>query len=69
MNSGRIDPPVAEVSPVSGLRSVLTHRGFALWLGCQFTSNLGYTAWSISVLWLAYQISGTLLLAGLVLFL
>ena len=58
------------VSPTSssGLRSLLTDRPFSLWLGSQVTSNLGYSAWSISVLWLAYQISGTLLLSALVLF-
>jgi len=52
----------------SGLRSLLTNRPFSLWLGSQITSNLGYSAWSISVLWVAYQISGTLLLSALVLF-
>jgi hypothetical protein len=60
----------ALVSPTSssGLRSLLTDRPFSLWLGSQVTSNLGYSAWSISVLWLAYKISGTLLLSALVLF-
>jgi MFS family permease len=59
---------VAGSTPSNGLRSILTNRRFSLWLGSQFTSNLGYSAWSISVLWLAYQISGTLLLSALVLF-
>jgi MFS family permease len=59
---------VVEALPPSGLRSILTHRRFSLWLGSQFTSNLGYSAWSISILWLAYQISGTILLSALVLF-
>jgi len=60
----------AHVSPASpsGLRSLLANRPFSLWLGSQVTSNLGYSAWSISVLWLAYQISGALLLSALVLF-
>ena len=47
---------------------MLTNRRFALWVASQFASNLGYSAWSISILWLAYQISGTLLLSALVLF-
>lgn len=55
-------------NPQAGLRSILANRRFSLWLGSQFTSNLGYSAWSISVLWLAYQVSGTLLLSALVLF-
>jgi len=64
MDRVRTEP---EQDPSAG--SLLAYRGFAAWLGCQFTSNLGYAAWSISVLWLAYQISGSLLLAALVLFL
>jgi len=52
----------------AGLRSILSNRPFSLWLCSQFASNLGYSAWSISVLWLAYQVSGTLLLSALVLF-
>ena len=55
-------------SSSSGLRSLLANRPFSLWLGSQVTSNLGYSAWSLSVLWLAYQISGTLLLSAMVLF-
>ena len=50
------------------LRSLLANRRFSLWLGSQSACNLGYSAWTISVLWLAYQISGTLLLSALVLF-
>lgn len=50
------------------LRSILAHRPFSLWLGSRFACNVGYSAWAISVLWLAYQISGTLLLSALVLF-
>jgi len=50
------------------LRSLLANRRFSLWLGSQVACNLGYSAWAISVLWLAYQISGTLLLSALVLF-
>jgi MFS family permease len=59
---------VGESTTGTGLRSVLANRRFTLWLGAQFTGNVGYSAWSISVLWLAYQISGTLLLSALVLF-
>ena len=50
------------------LRSLLNDRPYSRWLGAQFSSNLGYSAWSISVLWLAYRISGSLLLSALVLF-
>jgi MFS family permease len=52
----------------AGLRSVLANRRYTLWLSAQITGNVGYSAWSISVLWLAYQISGTLLLSAIVLF-
>jgi hypothetical protein len=59
---------VTEPVTDGGLRSVLTNRPFVLWLGAQTTGIIGYSAWSISVLWLAYQISGTLLTTALVLF-
>jgi len=51
-----------------GLVSVLANRRFSLWLGSSVTTNLGYSAWSLSILWLAYQLSGTLLLSAAVLF-
>jgi MFS family permease len=50
------------------IREVLANRRFTFWLAAQITGNVGYSAWSISILWLAYQISGTLLLSALVLF-
>lgn len=59
---------MAGSTPSTGLGSILANRRFSAWLGSQFASNLGYAAWSIAVLWLAYQISGTLLLPALVMF-
>ncbi len=56
------------LSPPADFRSILGDRRFALWLTSQTAGNLGYSAWAISVLWLAYLISGTLLLSALVLF-
>ena len=66
--------PLTENAPLqaepggTGPPSLLANRRFSLWLGSQTACNLGYSAWVISVLWLAYQISGTLLLSALVLF-
>jgi len=60
-------PPKPEPD-ATGLRSLLADGRFALWLGSQTACILGYSAWAISVLWLAYQISGSLLLSALVLF-
>ncbi len=62
------DVPPRTNSNATGLRSLLADRRFALWLGSQTACNLGYSAWAISVLWLAYQISGSLLLSALLLF-
>jgi len=59
---------VVELNPPGDLRALLANRRFSLWLGSQTACNLGYSAWAISVLWLAYRLSGTLLLAALVLF-
>lgn len=47
---------------------MLGNRPFLLWLTSEFTGNVGYSAWSITVIWLAYQISGTLFVSALVLF-
>jgi len=65
---------VSEIVPpragpdASSLGSLLANRRFALWLASQVACNLGYSAWAIAVLWLAYRISGSLLLSALVLF-
>jgi len=60
-------PPRPEPD-ATDLRSLLSNRRYDLWLGSQVACNLGYSAWAISILWLAYQISGSLLLSALVLF-
>ncbi len=50
-----------------GFRTVLSNRKFVLYLGMTAADNVGYSLSIVAVLWLAYQASGNLLAAGVVL--
>ncbi len=51
-----------------GWRELLRNRRFLLLLATQLFSGTGYAVYSVSVLFLAYGLTGNLLVAGLVLF-
>jgi hypothetical protein len=53
---------------VPGYRDLLANRRFLYYFASSATGEAGYAVYAISILWLALQISGSLLITGLVLF-
>ncbi len=51
-----------------GIRGLLRHRAYVLWLTAETSALLGFSAWSIAVIWLAYQVSGSIFDSALVIF-
>jgi hypothetical protein len=51
-----------------GYRTVLRNRRFVLYLGMTAADNVGYSLSTVSLLWLAYQSSGSLVAPGVVVF-
>jgi hypothetical protein len=70
--SGLIAPaepgPVPEEFRHGGWRELLQNRRYVLLLAVQLFSGAGYAVYSVSVLFLAYGLTGNLLVAGAVLF-
>src|SRR5271157_3598602 len=56
------------VERVSSYRELLRNRRFVFLWGAGSLGDAGYAVYSISVLWLSYQISHSLFISGLVLF-
>lgn len=57
-----------EVAASGRFASVLRNRSFALYLVIGNAGSMGYAVYAISILWLAYQLSGNLFVAGTVVF-
>lgn len=54
--------------PTPGFRSVLRNRQYLLWLASSNAAMVGYSVYSISVVWLAYTVTGSYAIVGVVLF-
>jgi hypothetical protein len=54
--------------PRPGFRTVLRHRQYLLWLGSSNAASVGYSVYTISVVWLAYTVTHSYADVGVVLF-
>ncbi|MCI4330846.1 MAG: MFS transporter [Thermoplasmata archaeon] len=61
-------PTPASPSPGDGYWSLLRNRNFRFVFLSGSAGDTGYAAYSIAILWIAYRVSGSLAVAGLVLF-
>ncbi len=52
----------------AGFRTVLKNRQYLLFLASANSSAVGYSVYAISIVWLAYSVSGSLLIVGATLF-
>lgn len=63
---GTIEAPGSE--PPAGFRTVVKNRQYLLFLASANSSAVGYSVYAISVVWLAYTVSGSFLVVGATLF-
>lgn len=54
--------------PSAGFRTVVRNRQYLLFLASSNSSAVGYSVYAISVVWLAYSVSGSFLVVGATLF-
>ena len=55
-------------APPAGFRTVLKNRQYLVFLASANSSAVGYSVYAISIVWLAYSVSGSLLVVGATLF-
>jgi hypothetical protein len=59
---------MAGTAPRPGFRSVLRNRHYLFWFASSDAATVGYSVYSISVVWLAYVTTHSYAIVGLVLF-